>query len=398
VTRRRIVLVEFSPSGGLYQFAFQLGRALGQRGHDVELVTGPDPELVDDRGVLRVLPILPTWHPGAGVEAEAVRRARRVVRGARYVAACAAVAQHIRRHRPDVVQWAEWRFSVDGLVAGLVAARHWATVSGDLAHSPLPLREQRAGTSLYKTGPVMSAGLRFGYQRMDCVFVLGDASRNELVQAWPGISRVEVVPHGPWAVQATADVPPPSAAPPSVLFFGSITGYKGLNVLVDAFSLLRHRVPEAELVIAGPVVADFDYAALARRAQETEGIDLRPGYVPLADVPALVAGARLVVAPYVRANASGVVSVAQAFGRPLVVTDVGDLASSVVDGETGAVVPPSDPDALCASMAALLSDPARCDRMGALAREAMRGEASWDAIAARVERAYEACLDGRGRR
>jgi len=307
------------------------------------------------------------------------------------------VAQHVRRHRPDVVQWAEWRFSVDGFVAGLVAARHWAAVSADLAHSPLPLREQRAGASLYKTGPVMSAGLRFGYRRMDCVFVLGEASRSELVHAWPGISHVEVVPHGPWAVHAAADVPPPSAAPPKVLFFGSLTGYKGLNVLIDAFALLRARAPEAELVIAGPVVADFDYQALAARAHETGGIELRPGYVPLGDVPALVGGARVVVAPYVRANASGVVSVAQAFGRPVVVTDVGDLASSVVDGETGAVVPPSDPGALCTAMAALLSDPAGCDRMGALARTAVQGEGSWDAIAGRFERAYEASLERRGR-
>jgi hypothetical protein len=56
----RITLVEFNPSGGLFQFAVQLGEALADRGHDVELVTGPDPELASRRPNFRVVAQLPT--------------------------------------------------------------------------------------------------------------------------------------------------------------------------------------------------------------------------------------------------------------------------------------------------------------------------------------------------
>ncbi len=61
---RPIVLVEFSPSGGLFQFAVQLGDALAAAGHRVELLTGPRPELGPTASWFRIRPVLPTWHPG----------------------------------------------------------------------------------------------------------------------------------------------------------------------------------------------------------------------------------------------------------------------------------------------------------------------------------------------
>ena len=42
---KRIALIEFSPSGGLFQFSVQLGEALARAGAEVEVITGPKPEL-----------------------------------------------------------------------------------------------------------------------------------------------------------------------------------------------------------------------------------------------------------------------------------------------------------------------------------------------------------------
>jgi glycosyltransferase involved in cell wall biosynthesis len=393
VTAHRVTLVEFSPSGGLFQFAFQLGRALAEEGHDVELVTGPHPELTNG-GPLRVTPILPTWHPGAGVEPLLLRKSRRVVRAGRLVLAWVVLAFHLRRRRPDVVQFGEWHFSIDGAAAALLSRTGWSRQWVDLAHSPLPLTEQRGGRSAYRRGPLLRRGLAAGYRAMDAVLVLGEASRRDMEQAWPGVRRIDVVPHGDEEIFRHGPVPAPSSCGPRVLFFGALTGYKGLDVLLDAFSLVREQLPDAELVIAGPVVADLDLVALAERARRVGHVDLRPGYVPIDDVGPLLSSARLLVAPYLRSNASGVVRLAHTFERPVVVSDVGDLANSVRAGHTGLVVEPGDPRALADSMVRLLADPDEADRMGRAGRDHQGQEASWPQVARRVGAIYQELLEG----
>src|SRR5688572_5201957 len=61
VTKRPIVLVQFSPCGRLFQFAMQLGDALAATGEKVELLTGPEPELAATQPGFTVRPVLPTW-------------------------------------------------------------------------------------------------------------------------------------------------------------------------------------------------------------------------------------------------------------------------------------------------------------------------------------------------
>ena len=387
----RIALVEFSPSGGLYQFAAQLAGGMADLGHSVDLLTGPDPELEPLPGV-RQLPVLPTWHPADRPEVSGVRRrVRRAYRGARYVLAWSAVARYLRRERPDVVQFAEWRFALDGALLRLVLASARPRVVADVAHSPLPLTESRDAEGLLKTGPLLHRSLRSAYARTDVVFLLGGRSRAEFVEAFPAVTRVEVVPHGDESVYATGEPTDAGTAPEVVLFFGGLSRYKGLDLLLDAFAQVRERRPAACLVVAGPVV-DVDVDRLRRRADAIGSVDIRPGYVPVAEVPALVASARLVVTPYLRANASGVAHLAHTLARPVVATDVGDLGEVVRNGETGILVPAADPRGLAGAMDCLLADPRLATRLGAEGRARLREGSSWRQVAEQVTEVYEDVL------
>ncbi|MBV9660145.1 MAG: glycosyltransferase family 4 protein [Acidimicrobiales bacterium] len=393
VTARRVTLVEFTPSGGLFQFSYQLGQGLAELGHDVELVTGPEPELRSDHPRFRVLPILPTWHPGAGVERPWLRKSRRVIRAVRHVAAWAVVARHLRRVRPDVVQWSEWRFGIDGLLAAAIARRRWAGLASDLAHSPIPLEEQGAGDGAYRQGRLLRAGLARGYRAMDAVFVLGETSSADLQANFPEVDAPVVIPHGHEGIFDSGPVVPPGDCPQRVVLFGSLTRYKGIDVLLDAFAEVRRRLPEAELVVAGPLVGDLELEALLLRADRIGNVALRPGYLPIERVPELVGSARVFAAPYLRSNASGAVRLAQTLGRPVVVTDVGDLADSVPDGVAGLVVPPEDARSLAEALLRLLEDPRLADRMGAAGRDRLLDEGSWERVAARVSAVYDSVLD-----
>jgi glycosyltransferase involved in cell wall biosynthesis len=355
----------------------------------VELVTGADPELRPRTPGFRISPILPTWHPGARtVEAPLLRRARRVLRGLRYLAAWVRVVVHLRRHAPDVVQWAEWRFAMDGIFVAALARSRLRPVLADVAHTPVPHAVQGRAASLKRRGPLLTRALLAGYRSVDVVFVLGEASRREMLEAWPGVRRVEVIPHGNEGIFEAAPTPAPEACPPRALFFGTWMRYKGLDLLFDAFALVRDRVPDAELVVAGSVGPDIDVRDVARRAAEVGGVRLRPGYVPVEDVAKVVGSARMVVAPYQRANQSGVVHLAQTFGRPVVATAVGDLPAVIDDGVTGLLVPGGDVERLAGAIERLLADPETAGRLGANGRARVRERGRWEDVAGRVSGVY----------
>jgi glycosyltransferase involved in cell wall biosynthesis len=63
---------------------------------------------------------------------------------------------------------------------------------------------------------------------------------------------------------------------------------------------------------------------------------------------------------------------AMAAGLPVVASDVGGVAELVVDGETGLLVPPGDPDRLAAALARVLDDRALRERLGAAGRARAR--------------------------
>ena len=101
-------------------------------------------------------------------------------------------------------------------------------------------------------------------------------------------------------------------------------------------------------------------------------------YVPIERLPDVFGPARVVVTPYVAGSQSGVLHLAMSFGRAVVSSDVGELGSTVADGETGRVVPAGDVAALAEALERGVADPKIADRR-------MRSEAGWDRVAAKLE-------------
>jgi len=379
---RRIVFVEFSPSGGLFQFALQLGTAMAAAGHDVHLVTGRTPELAAQRSGLRVHTVLPTWHPGdrKAPAGGVLRLARRAVRALRLFAAWLIVIPRLVSLHPDVVLWSGWRFGMDAafvVLSDLVLPR---SVLGIVAHEPVPSNVQ--DTRVGKSGPAFDALLTAAWRRMDVTFVLGERSREVLLRTWRPGGPVIVIPHGDMsALRRSEVVRAVDATDPVVLFFGTWTSYKGIEVLLEAFAVVRRRVPGARLILAGAVSGDVDLRALLRKAEEVGGVDARPGYVSADEVEELLATTRVVVTPYLRASQSGVAHLAHTFGRPVVATDVGDVSSVVRDGLTGLLVPPGRSGELADGIVALLDDPALARRLGDAGRRLLAETSSWHQVA-----------------
>jgi hypothetical protein len=86
-----------------------------------------------------------------------------------------------------------------------------------------------------------------------------------------------------------------------------------------------------------------------------------------------------------------------ACARPVVGAAVGGIRHTVVDGVTGYLVPPKDPDALADRLAALCGDPALGAGMGRRGLARVRAHFTWRGVAERMARMYDGVLDDAGR-
>jgi glycosyltransferase involved in cell wall biosynthesis len=227
----------------------------------------------------------------------------------------------------------------------------------------------------------LDRGLRSLLDRMDAVIALSEFGRERLVRAGIDADRVRVIPHGAldYLTRQPDEAPlPPELATvesPVVLFFGLIRPYKGVDVLLEAFRSL-----DAELWIVGrPLGMSLDsLRELAARARGR--VRFVPRFVTDQELPAYFRRADVVALPHRDAEQSGVLYAALAFGKPIVMSDVGGFPEVASTG-AGALVPPGDPQELAAKLSELLERPDERKRFAAAASEAAAGPYSWELVA-----------------
>lgn len=119
----------------------------------------------------------------------------------------------------------------------------------------------------------------------------------------------------------------------TLLFFGLIRDYKGLDLLIEAFNKLDDSY---QLVIAGESYGPFDkYEERIKQSAHRENIHVLNRYIQDSEVPLLFSAADLNILPYRSATQSGVISIAYHFETPMIVTPVGSLPESIVPQGVG---------------------------------------------------------------
>jgi phosphatidylinositol alpha-mannosyltransferase len=227
-------------------------------------------------------------------------------------------------------------------------------------------------------------------KRVDIRIAVSEAARSFPQSRFPGPFRI--IPNGV-PVEMYAPAVGAAKVPGRILFVGRAEPRKGLGVLLQAFALLRKRMPEATLVVAG---------ATRRQVLETErdGGDLP---VDLTGVEALgwvddevkvaqLGQAEILCAPSRAAESFGIVlAEGMAAGVPVVASNLPGYRAVLRDGEAGRLTPPGDPVALAAALHDLLQDEAERRRL-TVAGIAAAADLSWACITDRIVEAYEDAL------
>jgi glycosyltransferase involved in cell wall biosynthesis len=198
--------------------------------------------------------------------------------------------------------------------------------------------------------------LRIQYRLADHIFVHSDDMKLELIRDF-GVanSRVSVIPFGINNAVPNTRLTRKEARQQldvgeekkTLLFFGNIAPYKGLEYLVTALQKFVARRSDYLLIIAGRPKNCPQYWAQIREAIHADvqegSVLLREEFIPDEETEIYFKAADVVVLPYRHIYQSGILFLGYSFGLPALAADVGSLKDEVVEGKTGFTFKPEDP-------------------------------------------------------
>jgi len=165
---------------------------------------------------------------------------------------------------------------------------------------------------------------------------------------------------------------------------------KGLDVLIEAFAIVRNAFPTARLWIVGDGKLRGHLQALARHlgvADEVVFWGFR------SDVPAILSLATVGVNSSRTEGLCNAIMEYMAAGIPTVATTVGGNPELVLDGETGVLTPLNDAQALAHALIGLLADSELAARYGKAARLRLEHNFSMSQMIHQTEAVYEELFD-----
>lgn len=354
------------PAAYSLPYDVELCEALAREGHEVTLYTtkfahGPMPTTklftIVEHFYRRRIPFLSRRHGRAVQHVGDLRRLRKV----------------LLRTRPDIVhvQWS---------VVDQVDPRFWGKLPLPVvftAHNAVPREGEGESLDPEKL------------QAFDAV-VTHSSYGEQGLRATGLVRRLWRIRHGAIADGSAAGepvTPPLSIDPdaPLVALPGLLRPYKGIDLLLRAWPAVRAGIPDAQLVIAGRAM---DFTA---PDELPEGAQLLTKFLPSAEFRWIVDRASVVCLPYTAIDQSGVLFVALALGKPLVLSDVGGFKEFV--GSGAEIFPAGDVDALAETLIRVLGNTDLATRLGDEATAAAAGAYSWDSIAAEYTRHYRELVD-----
>lgn len=169
----------------------------------------------------------------------------------------------------------------------------------------------------------------------------------------------------------------------TILFFGFVRPYKGLNYLIEAMPMITKHIDVTLLIVGEFWKDEEEYLEQIKSTGSEDNIKVINKYVPNEEVSLYFAASDLVVLPYVSATGSGVVQASFGCNKPVISTNVGCLPEVIEDGKTGYVVNSKDPKAIADAVVHFYKDGKEEEFVNNIKRE--KEKFSWDRMVQTIE-------------
>ena len=221
-------------------------------------------------------------------------------------------------------------------------------------------------------------------ERMDAAICVSAAARDAVARYFE--ADWTIIPNG----VDTSFFSPQAPAPPgmrtdlpAILFVGRFDPRNGLDVLLDAYRMVRARGRRAQLVVVGDGPDRDRYRALAAGLEDVTFA----GRVPQAHLPGYYAASAMYACPTILGSFGITLLEAMSAARPVVCYDTAGFRTLVRDGSEALMTQPGDPAALADALVRLLDDATLRDQIGQAGRQKALGY-SWPAVAEAVLGVY----------
>lgn len=355
----RVALIYLGRRGGGATYSLEIAKALAKKAEILAVISHQAWNLDAWREAgLRLIEV-PTYHNGWEVIPSTLNLRKHL-----------ALHRQIQRFDPDVLYYPMlhlWTPLINWLLPSVPKV---VTV-----HDPVLHRGER--------NLVIALLQRIAIKQASRVILLSQAFVSTMERRGVPREQIDVIPHGEfshYALIGTDSGLRKDAHAPTLLFFGRVSKYKGLEVLLSAFPLIKKQVPEARLFIVG----SGDLGPYRTQLAVLKDVTVVNRWVKDEEVATYFCQADVLVAPYTDASQSGVIPIAYTFKVPVVATRVGGIPEQVEHGKTGLLVAPGSVSQLAEVCVRLLTDPLRASRLGQAGYEKAMREWSWEHIANQV--------------
>lgn len=287
-------------------------------------------------------------------------------------------ANTINQYAPDLLLTAFW-MSFFGPSFGYISKKmspHTKVIS--ILHNAIPHEKK------FIDKPFTNYFLK----QNDGFVVMSDAVKNDLLKLTDGKAQYIEAPHPIYSHFGTKQnkqeaknslgINPDKK---TLLFFGIIREYKGLDLLIEAFNQLDNSY---QLVIAGESYASFDKFQLQiDKLQFKENIFVFNHYISDDKVPSFFSAADVCILPYKTATQSGITSIAHHFDLPIIATDVGGLKETIIDKKSGLIVPQPIPSQIAENITYYFENSLQ-EKYSLFIQQELKKTNSWDSFAKKI--------------
>lgn len=315
----------------------------------------------------------------------------KIFKGAEHLVGMYRFTRYIKNEKPDIVhvQWfalpeVDWLF--------LNTLRLQASKLVYTVHNVFPHKKKASDKLIFSKI----------YKLFDGLITHTQYSKNFLIKKFGIVSsKIHVIPHGNFNYLLNLDGANHNSLlggnevsqKRNILFFGRITPYKGLDLLIRAFVKVSNRIKDANLLIVGKPEVDMDsYRRLINQYSLSDKVTMVLEFVPDEDIRTYFSISDLVVLPYRQIDQSGAALLACTMGKPIVATNVGGLDEVVYDRKNGRLVTLGDVDGLAKVIIEMLSNKEKLKKYGCFSKKLAETKFNWDGIATKTIEVYKKIL------